>query len=134
MNIPFDGLENYLIFAWSKTMWFKALDWPWTKTHATFFLIKGTGLTVDENSYAPNRSTPRSLRRTIRFVYIVHFRWFIQSELKLDEAIFCNPPWIIIFFMSGLFKLYSFSDSVEVSSDLCHMPVGITSNTYCIRN
>jgi hypothetical protein len=33
MNIHFDGLESYLIFALSKTMWFKALDWPWTKTH-----------------------------------------------------------------------------------------------------
>ena len=32
-NIPFDGRESYLIFAWSKTMWFEALDWPWTKTH-----------------------------------------------------------------------------------------------------
>jgi hypothetical protein len=46
--------ELYLIFAWSKTIWFKSFHWPWTKIHATFFLIKDTGLAVDENSYAPN--------------------------------------------------------------------------------
>jgi hypothetical protein len=35
--------------------------WSWKKTHATFFLMKGTGLTVDENSY-------------VHFVYSVAYK------------------------------------------------------------
>ena len=91
MNKPFDQLVSYLVFAWSKTMWFKALDWPWTKTHIPS--IRGRAILVWRGKLSqPVHRWPTCTKATDGPVACIFQKQQSLLNTSLNELQYIRPP------------------------------------------